>query len=91
MIFYRAGAVTGVADTYSIEKFNTKAMVVDFLYQRQDWKVPEIKNSNLVIPERYTFMASNSLFIVLGSWPIQNIRRYIVSSNVIITTLQANH
>ena len=89
MIFYRAGAVTGIADTYSIEKFNTKAKVV-VLDQRQDWKVPEIKNSNLVIPERYTFMASNSLFIVLGSWPIQNIRRYIVSSNVIITTLQAN-
>ena len=90
MIFYRAGAVTGIADTYSIEKFNTKAKVV-VLDQRQDWKVPEIKNSNLVVPEHYTFMASNSLFIVLGSWPIQNIRRYIVSSNVIITTLQANH
>ena len=90
MIFYRAGAVTGIADTYSIEKFNTKAKVV-VLDQRQDWKVPEIKNSNLVAPEHYTFMASNSLFIVLGSWPIQNIRRYIVSSNVIITTLQANH
>ena len=89
MIFYRAGAVTGVADTYSIDKFNTKAKVA-VLDQRQDWKVPEIKNSYLVVPEHYTFMASNSLFIVLGSWPIQNICRYIVSSNVIITTLQAN-
>ena len=65
MILYRAGAVTGVTDTYSIDEFNTKAKVA-VLKQRQDWKVPQIKNSNLVIAEHCTFMASNSLFIVLG-------------------------
>ena len=65
MILYRAGAVTSVTDTYSIDEFNTKAKIA-VLKQRQDWKVPQIKNSNLVIAEHYTFMASNSLFIVLG-------------------------
>ena len=36
------------------------------LQQRQDWVAPQIKDLKLVIPEHYTFMASNSFFIALS-------------------------
>lgn len=61
-ILYAAGLCTGVknrrikltlsADTYSTEKCNIKIC-----------KAPRIKDLNLVIPNRYTFIASNSFFI----------------------------
>ena len=34
--------------------------------KRQDWEPPQIKDLKLVIPEHYTFMASNNIFIALG-------------------------
>ena len=34
--------------------------------KRQGWEPPQIKDLRLVIPERYTFMASNTIFIALG-------------------------
>ena len=51
--------------TYSIDDFNTKIKVA-VLQQRQDWEPPQIKDLRLVIPEHYTFMASNIFFIALG-------------------------
>ena len=36
------------------------------LRQRQDWEPPQIKGLRLVIPEDYTFIASNNIFIALG-------------------------
>ena len=36
------------------------------LQQRQDWEPPQIKGLRLVIPEDYTFIASNNIFIALG-------------------------
>ena len=76
VIFYKAGARTGVennifikfslsAGTYSINDFNAKIKVA-VLQQRQDWVPPQIKDLRLVIPEHYTFMASNIFFIALG-------------------------
>ena len=76
VIFYKAGARTGVennrfikfslsAGTYSIDDFNAKIKVA-VLQQRQDWVPPQIKDLRLVIPEHYTFMASNIFFIALG-------------------------
>ena len=53
------------AGTYSIDDFNAKIKVA-ILQQRQDWEPPQIKNLKLVIPEQYTFMASNTIFIALG-------------------------
>ena len=76
VIFYKAGSSTGVennrfikyflsAGTYSIDDFNEKIKAA-VLQERQDWETPQIKDLKLVIPERYTFYASNILFIALG-------------------------
>ena len=76
IIVYKAGKGTGVentkfisfnlsAGTYSIDDFNAKIKVA-ILQQRQDWEPPQIKDLKLVIPEDYTFMASNAIFITLG-------------------------
>ena len=51
--------------TYSIDDFNAKIKVA-VLQERQDWVPPQIKDLRLVIPEHYTFMASNIFFIALG-------------------------
>ena len=53
------------AGTYSIDNFNAKSKVA-ILQQRQDWEPPQIKDLKLVIPEHYTFMADNTIFIALG-------------------------
>ena len=53
------------AGTYSIDDFNAKIKVA-VLQERQDWVPPQIKDLKLVIPEHYTFMASNIFFIALG-------------------------
>ena len=76
VIFYKVGARTGSENnrfikfslstgTYSIHDFNAKIKVV-VLQQRQDWVPPQTKDLRLVIPEHYTFMASNIFFIALG-------------------------
>ena len=36
------------------------------LDKRQDWEPPQIKDLRLVIPEYYTFIADNTIFIALG-------------------------
>ena len=75
IIVYKAGKGTGVentkfisfnlsAGTYSIDDFNAKIKVA-ILQERQDWEPPQIKDLKLVIPEDYTFMASNNIFIAL--------------------------
>ena len=75
-IVYKAGKRTGVenakfisfnlsAGTYSIDYFNAKIKVA-ILQQRQDWEPPKIKDIRPVIPEDYTFLASNTVFITLG-------------------------
>ena len=53
------------AGTYSIDDFNTK-IKVPILQERQDWEPHQIKDLKLVIPEHYTFMAFNTIFIALG-------------------------
>ena len=53
------------AGTYSIDNFNAKIRAA-VLQERQDWVPPQIKDLKLVIPEYYTFMASNIFFIALG-------------------------
>ena len=61
MIFYKAGAGTGVENnrfikfslsvgTYSIDDFNAKIKVA-VLQQRQEWVPPQIKDLRLVTPE----------------------------------------
>ena len=76
IVIYKAGKHTGVendkfihfnlsAGTYSIDDFNTKTKEF-VLQQRQDWEPPQIKDLKLVIPEDYTLMASNNIFIALG-------------------------
>ena len=76
IVFYKAGKHTGVekntfinfrlsAGTYSIDDFNIKIKEV-VSQQRQDWEPPQIKNLKLVIPEYYTFMTDNTIFIALG-------------------------
>ena len=76
VIFHKAGTRTGVennrfikfsmsAGTYSIDDFNAKIKVA-VLQERQGWEPPQIKNLRLVIPQYYTFMASNIFFIALG-------------------------
>ena len=76
MIFYKVGSRIGVennkfiifnlsAGTYSIDDFNTKIRAA-VLQQREDWELPQIKDLKLVIPEHYTFMACNTIFIALG-------------------------
>ena len=53
------------AGTYSIDDFNAKIKVA-ILEKRDDGELPQIKDLRLVIPEHYTFMASNTIFITLG-------------------------
>ena len=76
IIVYKAGKGTGVkntkfisfnlsAGTYSIDDFHAKIKVA-ILQQRQDWEPPQIKDLSLAIPKDYTFMASNTIFIVPG-------------------------
>ena len=76
VILYKAGSRTGVenkrfvkfnllAGTYSIDDFNEKIKEV-ILQKRQDWEPLQIKGLKLVITEHYTFMVSNTIFIVLG-------------------------
>ena len=76
IVIYKAGKHTGVendkfihfnlsAGTYSIDDFNVKIKVA-ILQKRQDWEPPQIKDLKLVIPEHYTFIASNTIFIALG-------------------------
>ena len=50
---------------YSIDDFNAKIKVA-VLQERQDWEPSQIKDLKLVIPNHYTFMASNTIFIALG-------------------------
>ena len=71
IVIYKAVKRTGVentkfihfdilsASTYSIDNFNAKIKVA-ILQQRQDCEPPQIKDLKLVIPEDYTFMASNN-------------------------------
>ena len=76
IIVYKAGKRTGVentkfisfnlsACTYSIDDFNAKIRV-EILQKKKDWEPPQIKDFRLAIPEDYTFMASNAIFIALG-------------------------
>ena len=76
IVVYKAGKRTSVenkkiihfnfsASTYLIDNFNAK-IKVEILQQRQDWRPPQIKDLKLVIPEDYTFIASNNIFIALG-------------------------
>ena len=92
IIVYEAGKRTGVentefihfnlsAGTYSIDGFNAKIKVA-ILQQRQDWQPPQIKDPRLVIPEDYTFIASNTIFISLG---IQD--NYLEKTTLIRSTL----
>ena len=89
---YKAGKSTGVENakfihfnlstgTYSIDDFNAKVKIA-ILQQRQDWEPPQIKDLRLVIPEDYTFMASNTIFIALG---IQD--KYLEKTTLIRSTL----
>ena len=75
IIVYKAGKRTGVennkfihlnlsAGTYSIDDFNAKIQVA-ILQKRQDWEPTQIKDLKLVIPEDYTFMASNTILLRL--------------------------
>ena len=52
------------------------------LQKRQDWEPPQIKDLRLVIPEDYTFMVSNTIFITLG---IQE--KYLEKTTLIRSTL----
>ena len=76
IVIYKAGKRTGVENdkfihfnhstgTHSIDDFNVKIKVA-ILQQRQDWEPPQIKDLRLVIPEDYTFIVSNNIFIALG-------------------------
>ena len=76
IVIYKAGKRTSIenkkfihfnlsAGTYSIDDFNAKIKVA-ILQERQDWEPPQIKDLKLVIPEDYTLMASNNIFIALG-------------------------
>ena len=53
------------AGTYSVNDFNAKIKAA-VVQERQDWVPPQIKDLKLVIPEHYTFMASNIFSIALG-------------------------
>ena len=76
IVIYKSGKRTSIenkkfihfnlsAGTYSIDDFNAKIKVA-ILQERQDWEPPQIKDLKLVIPEDYTLMASNNIFIALG-------------------------
>ena len=88
IIVYKAGKRTGVENnkfihlnlsvgTYSIDDFNAKIKVA-ILQKRQDWEPTQIKDLKLVIPEDYTFMASNTILLRL------------VYPTTIFTALQTN-
>ena len=96
IIVYKAGKQTGVentkfisfklsAGTYSIDDFNAKIKVA-ILQKRQDWEPPQTKDLRLVIPEDYTFMACNTIFIALG---IQD--NYLEKNTIIRSTLPPAH
>ena len=53
------------AGTYSIDYINARITVL-ISRQRKDSEPPQIRDLKLVIPEGYTFMASNNFFIALG-------------------------
>ena len=75
IIVYKAGKRTSVENnkfinfnllgTYSIHDFNAKIRAAIF-QKRQDWEHPQIHNLKLVIPEHYTLMVDNTIFIALG-------------------------
>ena len=92
IVIYKDGNHTGVendkfihfnlsAGTYSIDDFNAKVKI-SILQQRQDWEPPQIKDLRLVIPEDYTFMASNTIFTALV---IQD--KYLEKTTLIRSTL----
>ena len=91
-MIYKASKRTGVENTsfihfnlsagiYSINDFNTKIKEL-VLQQSQDCEPTQIKDLKLVIPEDYTFMASNNIFIALG---IQD--NYLEKATLIRSTL----
>ena len=76
IIVYKAGKGTGVENnvfshvnlsvgTYSVGDFNAK-IKESILQKRQHWEAPQIKDLQLVIPEHYTCMSSNTIFTALG-------------------------
>ena len=77
IITYRTGKRIGVenhkfiinfnlsAGTYSIDDFNAKIKEA-VLQQGQGWEPSQIKDLKLVIPEDYTFMTDNTIFIAFG-------------------------
>ena len=76
IMIYKAGKHTGVesdkfiyfnipAGTYSIDHFNAKIAVL-MRRQKKDWGPPQIKDLKLVIPDDYTSVASNNIFIAIG-------------------------
>ena len=76
LLVYKVGKRTGVentkfmsfnlsAGTYSIDDCNAKIKVA-ILQQRQSWEPSQIKDLRLVIPEDYTFMSFNTIFVALG-------------------------
>ena len=92
IVIYKAGKRTGVentkfihfkpsASTYSIDDFNSKVKI-SILQPKQDWEPPQFKDLRLVIPEDYTFMASNTIFIARG---IQD--KYLEKTMLIRSTL----
>ena len=92
IVIYKASKRTGVENTsfihfnlsagiYSINDFNTKIKEL-VLQQSQDCEPTQIKDLKLVIPEDYTFMASNNIFIALG---IQD--KYLEKATLIRSTL----
>ena len=74
---YKAGKRTGVETINLYILISQRALIqlmVLILQKRQDWEPPEIKDLRLVIPEHYTFMASNTIFITVDTKLIQNIQ-----------------
>ena len=77
MQFYGAGSRNSVenkknikfsisAGTYLIDYFNAKIKVA--VLQKRQYRIPpQIKDLKVVIPEHYTYMAFNILFIALGT------------------------
>ena len=93
VIFYKAGSRTGVennrfikfslsAGTYSIGNFNAKIKVA-ILQQREDWEPPQINDLKLVIPEHYTFMAPNTIFIALGI-PDKHLEKTMITKSILL-------
>ena len=74
---YKPGKRTGVETINLYILISQRALIqlmVLILQKRQDWEPPEIKDLRLVIPEHYTFMASNTIFITADTKLIQNIQ-----------------